>query len=484
MSPLLDSVKPPALWINGRPFRHSSGGVGEHIYAADGCQTCSFPFAGKAEIDAAVLAADAAHRRWRSRPTTERAETLAGLAAAIERHGAELARLQSTETGMPIGVASRLPAIAARFFAWHASEGHQLLNNFPARNAGLGRTEVAPFGVIAAIIPWNSSLTAAAQITAAALLCGNAVILKPSPLAPFTTFCLAELAASAGMPSGLINVVQGDAAVGERLVAHPGVAKVFFIGSQKTARKVVATSAEALKPLCLELGGNAAVIVLSDADLLAAAHVTLSGWIGMSGQACALPTRVLVQADIADRFVTILKGLARRARIGDPLDVATQMGPLVSAAARDRCLAIIDEARHGAADEVWSVRLPQGLPGGGFYVAPHILSELARDSSLREIEVFAPVLIVERFEQVSAAIEAVNDSPFGLAAYVFSSDRDRVLALARALDVGTVACNMLPEPDPAAPFGGWRQSGFGRLGGEAGLLEFLQLRHIALAEGT
>lgn len=474
MRPIPASIEPPTSWIDGKAFIGASAGAAQHIYAATGQASFDIPMGGAPEVDMAVASAAAAQKQWSAIELADRANMLARIATGIESVAEELAQLQSIETGLPIKTARLLPRYASDWFRWHSEQGFSMLRGSQEPIPGDGAIDWRPIGVVAAILSSNCSFLSAAQVMSAALLCGNSVVLKPSPLAPFGPLRLARLAEDAGLPKGLVNVIQGSAAAGEAIASHERIGAMWFTGRSETAGKVVAATARAPKRLCLELGGKPAMIVLDDADLFAAALAVMTGWIGMSGQSCALPARVLVASSISDRFVTLVKGLVRRALIGDPLDPETDMGPLIDAETRERVCACIDEAGTGY---IWAPSLPAGL-GEGFFVAPHIVVEPHLESRLARIEVFGPILTIEKFENEAQALAKLNASPFGLSAFVFGQDTNRARILAALIEAGTVAINAIPMPDPSAPFGGFRKSGFGRIGGRDGLMQFVQSRHI------
>jgi acyl-CoA reductase-like NAD-dependent aldehyde dehydrogenase len=339
-----------------------------------------------------------------------------------------------------------------------------------------------PYGVVGAIIPWNASLIVASQVLAPILAGGNTVVLKPSDLSPFVTLRLVELALEAGVPPGVINVVTGDKIAGETLVRHKGVSKIHFTGSRETARKILAATAENIVPVCLELGGKSPLLIFSDSDLIAAAQVALGTIVGLSGQGCALPTRVLVDRAVHDKFLVLLKGLLRRVKVGDPLEKETQVGPLISAKACERVLAIIDRALHQHhGDLIAGGNRMDGVYANGYFIAPTIFTAVAEESELAGDEIFGPVLSVMSFEHEEDAIRMSNNSPYGLAAYVFTNDLKRAHRVSSALEVGTVWINGLDSLEPSMPFGGFKQSGYGRLGGRAGVREFTRQKNVWLS---
>jgi len=313
-----------------------------------------------------------------------------------------------------------------------------------------------------------------------ALAAGNTVVVKPPELAPFGALRFAELALEAGIPPGVLNVVVGGAAAGDALVRHPEVDKVSFTGGCATARLVMAAAAETLTPLTFELGGKSANIVFPDADLDGAASMAaMLGAVLLSGQGCALPTRLYVHDDVYDDVVARVVAQIEAVPVGDPFDPAVLMGPVVSERACERILGVI----HRAVDEGAGTLLTGGERLGGalaagYFVAPTVFGDVDHDSSLARDEIFGPVLSVLRFHDEDEVVDKANDSPFGLSAYLHTRDGARAQRIARRLDVGTVIVNGFPGMSPGAPFGGVKQSGFGREGGRAGIEEFVRRKNV------
>lgn len=471
------------MLIGRQRHEQGSGGAREHIYAATGGATCSVPLAGAAEIEAAVEAAHQAGALWRHQAGAERARLLHALGEALLAHGEELALVQTMESAVPSMFARTFLTSAAQHFFYNAGWADKLDGELlPVGPGALDYTRAEPYGVLASIVPWNGGLAALAQVLAPMLATGNTVVLKPSELAPFSAQRLVELALEAGLPAGVVNVVTGTAEAGRLLVRHPGVAKIHFTGSRATARDVLAGAAEHIVPVCLELGGKSALLVCADADLMAAAQQALAAIVGLCGQGCALPTRVLVARDVQARFLVLLKGLLRRVQVGDPLAPSTQVGPLISADACARVLGVIERAQQrGEATLLSGGQRLTGELAEGFFIAPTLFSDVPEDSELAREELFGPVLSVLGFDDESEALRLANDSPYGLAAYVFSADLRRAQRLAAALEVGSVWINGQAALAPAMPFGGCKQSGYGRLGGRAGLREFTRPKNVWLA---
>jgi aldehyde dehydrogenase (NAD+) len=312
-----------------------------------------------------------------------------------------------------------------------------------------------------------------------ALAAGNTVVAKPPELAPFGAYLFAELALEAGLPPGVLNVVAGGAEAGEALVRHPGVDKISFTGGGTVARRVMTLAAETLKPVALELGGKSANILFPDADLDVA--VPMAAMLGvqlLSGQGCALPTRLYVHDTIYDEVVARLVPFAETFRVGDPLDRRTQMGPVITEAAVDRILGMISRAVDGGATlHTGGTRLGGDL-AGGYFLAPTVLGDVEHGSEIAREEVFGPVLSILRFSDEAEVIAKANDSRYGLAAYVHTRDLGRAHRMAHAIDAGSISINGMSGMSPTTPFGGYKQSGFGREGGRAGIEEWLHAKNV------
>lgn len=463
---------------------HIERGSGEshaHIYPANGQVSRELVMAGVAEVDAAVAAARTALPGWKGMPGNQRRNLLLKLADLLEQHGEELAALSTLENGSPSMIAPFTPPVAAERFRYYAGWTDKLRGetlsawNAPAHNY----VNYEPYGVVGAIIPWNGPLFAAAMVMAPALAAGNCIVIKSPELAPYAVMRLGELFLEAGFPPGVVNMLVGGPAVGEAIVAHSGVDKVQFVGSGATAKKVLTAAAETLKPCGLELGGKSAVIVFADADLAEAGKRGLNGAISVSGQGCVNGTRLLVERPIYEQYIEMIKSIAGHIKVGDPVDPATVMGPVISEAAVQRILGIIDRAQQdGARLELGGERL-NGEFADGFYLPLTILADVDNSSSLARHEVFGPVLSVTPFDTEEEAITLANDSDYGLGAYIHTRDLRRAHHVADHMEAGMVHVNASGEGmQPFAPFGGMKQSGFGRLGGEQGLIEFLQARNV------
>ncbi len=388
--------------------------------------------------------------------------------------------MTALESGTPvsIGSAGRLAVEYLRYFAgWADKLEGRSIPVWP--QPGFDYTRLEPVGVVAVLIPWNGPLTSIGQKVAPALAAGCCVVLKPSELAPFVALRFAEWALEAGLPPGVLNVVPGDAETGAALVGHAGIDKISFTGSGATGVRVMTSAAANLTPVLLELGGKSALLVFDDADLDAAAATAVRlGIVVGSGQGCVLPTRLLVQDAVYDEVVERVAGLVARVELGDPLSTATQMGPVIDARACSRVLGVIERARSDGATLIAGGSRAGGDLAAGYFIEPTVFGDVDPDSDLAQREVFGPVLSVLRFGDEAGAVALANGTRYGLGGFVFTNDVNRAHRLAAAFDAGYVGVNGFPMLPAAAPFGGVKESGFGREGGREGIEEFLRTKNV------
>ncbi|MER7441395.1 aldehyde dehydrogenase family protein [Micromonospora avicenniae] len=433
------------------------------------------PAGRAADVDRAVAAARAAFDGWAATPPAQRAAHLDRLHAVLSAKADEIARTVALELGTPLKVASRIQA-GLPLTVLHSYV--ELAAHFPADETVGNSTVVRePVGVVGAITPWNYPLHQVMAKLAPALAAGCTVVLKPSELTPLVTYLLFDAIHEAGLPPGVVNLVTGTGRlVGEAIAAHPDVDMVSFTGSTATGRRISHLAADRIARLALELGGKSANVILDDADLVAAVKVGVGNAFLNSGQTCTAWTRMLVHRSRYDEAVELAGKAAAAYRIGDPFDPATRLGPLVSAAQRERVLGLVT---RGLAD---GGRLVAGgpdaaVPERGWFVAPTVIADVDPDSALAQEEVFGPVLAVIPVDDEDHAVAVANNSRYGLAGAVWSADEERAVRVARRMRTGAVDVNGAPF-NPLAPFGGYKQSGLGRELGRHGLAEFLQTKAI------
>lgn len=476
-------ISPAGLLIGGERIARSSAGTHDHIYPATGRPNVVVALAGPSEIDRAVANGWEAHRAWMSLTVDRRRDLLIDLADLVHEHLDELAELNVHDYAVPISFAGTAVLLERflRHFAGYVDKPHG--SSTPVNGSfDINLVEREPYGVVAVIAPWNGALAVAASCVAPALAAGNAVVFKPSELAPLAALRFGELCVAAGLPPGLVNVVPAGAEGGDALARHPGIRKVHFTGGGATARKVIAAATTNLTPVVAELGGKSANIVFGDADVQAAATLAAhQGPLMQSGQSCACASRILVQDVVYDDFVETFLGRIAEAKVGDPLDPAVTFGPVIAQGAVDRILAAIGDAVSQKAGELLT---GGGRIGGdlaaGYYLEPTVFGDVDNGSELAQIETFGPVVSVIRFRDTDEAVSIANDSAFGLNAFVHTQDLARAHGVARRLESGSVWVNTFSDMAPQGPYGGYKQSGFGRTGGLEGLHEFLQVKNIRI----
>ena len=452
---------------------NNDGGTHHHRNPATGAVQADVGLASAAGMDDAVKAATAAKGDWAARPPAGRAEILFRLADLLDEHAGEAAELAALDNGTPVS-AMNPGAYTAAWVRYYAGWCDKLDDEVLSSGRGREYVRLEPYGVIAAIPPWNGSMMGMGQKCGPALAAGNVVVAKPPEIAPFGMLRFAELAREAGLPPGVLNVVTGGPEAGAALVGHPGVNKISFTGGTTTARTLMQLAATNLTPLTFELGGKSANIIFPDADLQAA--VAMAAYAGptlLSGQGCALPTRLYVHDDVYDGVIGELVSTVEAAKVGDPLDPETTVGPVVTEAAMERILGVIERAKADGATLLCGGNRLGGSLAQGWFISPTVFGDVDHDSDLARNEVFGPVLAVLRFHDEDEVLAKANDSDLGLSAYVHTRDRRRIARFIEELEVGTVAVNGMSGGSPTMPFGGVKHSGFGREGGRAGIEEML-----------
>jgi len=471
------------LFIGGEPAEPASGEVRDLIEPATGEPLAKAAMAGEEDVDRAVTAARSAlDGDWGKTPGTERGRLLHALADAIVANRSELAELEARNVGKAISSVKAELHQAVENFRFYGSA----IASIGGRSNPIGGSLLfyslkEPVGVAAQIVPWNYPLMMATWKLAPALAAGCSVVLKPDPQTPLTAIRLAELATEVGFPAGAVNVVAGDGpTTGAYLVCHPGVDKVAFTGSTRTGGEIMRLASDPVKRVTLELGGKSPNLVFADADLASA--VPSSAWaiFYAAGQSCEARSRLLVEASIYDDVVSKLGEHAGAIRVGDPLDPETQMGSLISEAHRERVHGFVERGAGEGAEVVAGGALPEGP--GAFY--PPTVVAATNDLEIAQEEVFGPVVTVTPFEDEKEAIRLANDVRYGLMATVWTGDPARGHRLAARIKSGTVGINMPYTAFPGIPFGGYKQSGFGRELGLETLDLYLETKSVVVSTGS
>lgn len=434
----------------------------------------------RARLAQAISDGDVAYRRWRRLTGLERGAFLNRIADLLECRRDELARTITLENGKPLTQSLGEIAMAVDHLRWFAEEGRRAYGRVVPHQAEGKRHLVirAPLGVIGAISPWNFPLMLAVRKIAPALAAGNTTILKPAGQTPLTAVALAECVAAAGVPRGVFQLILGPPEeLGREMLENPLCRKVTFTGSTAVGRRLIAGAAATVKPLSLELGGQAPVLVFDDADPERAVEGVLTAKFRNTGQSCIAANRLYVQRGIYDDFVTALAARTSSLRVGNGLDPGVEIGPLIDGNGLARALAQIDDAVTRGARVVCG---GSPLPGPGTFLAPTILADVPCDAVCMHEETFAPLAPVSCFDDEEEAIELANRSIYGLSAYVFTRDLSRAFRLMETLEAGTIAINDGLPTTSQAPFGGTKQSGWGRELGAEGLDAFLETRHVSL----
>jgi aldehyde dehydrogenase (NAD+) len=475
------------LWIGGEWQDAASGRTFTSYNPATGEPLAEVAEGDAADIDRAVAAARAAFEdsAWSRMGARDRGRLLFRIADALEAQADELARLETLDNGKPVREARMIDIKEAidcfRYYAGWADklEGETI----PVPGPYLNYTRREPVGVCGQIIPWNYPLQMAAWKVAPALACGNTVVLKPAEQTPMTALELARIAAEAGLPAGVLNVVPGfGETAGAALVRHPDVDKIAFTGSTEVGRVIQREASATLKRVSLELGGKSPNIVFADADLDAAVRGASMAIFYNAGQACTAGSRLLVEESIREEFVAKLRDRAAKIQPGDPMDPKTRLGPLVSREQMERVLGYVETGKKEGAELVLGGEA--SVNGGrGFYVNPHIFDSVRPEMTIAREEIFGPVLTVLPFHDLEEAVRIAHDTPYGLAAAVWTRDVGKAHRTAHRLRAGTVWINTYHNLDTGSPFGGYKQSGYGRELGKHALDLYTQVKSVWVSLG-
>lgn len=435
------------------------------------------PLATAEEVDAAVERARAALPAWRALAPTDRARLLRRFADTVAAHAEELAQLETANMGMPIGNSRWCANTVADVLHYYAGAVDKHVGQTIPVAGGVAMTFNEPIGVVGLITPWNFPMLIASWKLGPALACGNTVVIKPAEITPLTTIRLGELALEAGIPEGVLNVVVGTGPeAGWRLVTNPHVGKIGFTGSTAVGKRIMAGCAEQVKRVTLELGGKSANIVFADADLVAAAASAPGSVFDNTGQDCCARSRILVERSVADRFTELLIEASKGFTVGDPLDPATAMGPLVTAAHRDKVQGYLN-----GVDVAWRGEVPSGA---GFWFPATVVTGAAHDSPICRDEIFGPVVAVVPFDDEADAVRLANDTPYGLSGSVWTGDAGRALRVARQVEAGVLSVNTNSSVRFSTPFGGFKQSGVGRELSMAALDHYSETKTLYIAQGS
>ncbi|HEX2341766.1 MAG TPA: aldehyde dehydrogenase family protein [Vicinamibacterales bacterium] len=476
------SVEQKKLLINGEWRAASGGKTMPVVNPATEEVIAEVAAADKADVDAAVAAARAAlSGPWAQVSARDRGRLVWTLAERLMAKADEIARLETLHNGKPISESRHveIPAAAEcfQYYAGWADKVHG--ETVPVKGNNFVYTLREPVGVVAAIVPWNFPLLLAAWKVAPALACGNTVILKPASQTPLTAIALGEMASEVGFPPGVLNILTGPgSATGQAIVEHPGIDKIAFTGDTSTGKQIMRSSADTLKKITLELGGKSPNIVLPDADMEAAIRGATIGIFYGKGEVCAAGSRLLVDRSIKDAFMEKLVARTKKMVPGDPLDPKTRLGAISSKGQLERVLGYVDTAKkEGAALVAGGARADIGT-GRGYFMQPTIFDNVTPQMTIAREEIFGPVLATIEFSDLDEAIARANDSPYGLAAAVWTKDVKKAHYVARRLQAGTVWVNTYNVYDTAAGFGGYKQSGFGREMGVHAIEHYTQVKTV------
>jgi acyl-CoA reductase-like NAD-dependent aldehyde dehydrogenase len=433
------------------------------------------PRAGVEETDAAIARAKAAFESWRRLAPGERAGLMRRLADALDERRDGLATLEARNVGKPIADARGEIGMVVDTFRYYAGAPERLLGQTIPVAGGVDMTFREPLGVVGLITPWNFPLCIASWKVAPALAAGNTVVLKPAELTPLTAIELEKIALDAGLPEGVLNVVAGPGSVcGTRLVEHPDVAKIAFTGSTEVGRRIAAGAAETIKRVTLELGGKSANIVFADADLQAAAEAAPLAVFANAGQDCCARSRILVESTAVDDFLAALERSVTALRVGDPLDDETQMGPLISADQRETVSSYVPDGAP--------VAIRGSAPDApGFWYPPTVLAPVSNSDRAATEEIFGPVACVIPFADEREAVRIANDTIYGLSGSIWSRDGARALRVAREVETGVLSINSNSSVRVTTPFGGFKQSGYGRELGPSALDAYTEVKNVFYA---
>ena len=469
------------LYIHGEYFKSQSGKSFETINPANGVILASVDQANEADVEAAIISAEKGFAVWSSMSAVERGRILLKAVSILRERNDELAALEVADSGKPLQEANCVDihsgADVIEYYAGLAPALQGTQQDLDSNTFYMSKRE--PLGVCAGIGAWNYPIQIACWKSAACLAAGNSMVFKPSEETPLSALKLAEIYIEAGMPPGVFNVVQGDYRVGQYLTRHPRVAKVSFTGESGTGKKIMSDAAGTLKEITLELGGKSPLIIFNDADLNNAVSGALLANFYTQGEVCTNGTRVFVQSEIYDKFIEMVCVRSKKIKLGDPMDINTQMGSLISSKHLDKVLSYIDKAKSsGARLVLGGSRYISKETENGFFIEPTIFVDCKDDSAHVMDEIFGPVMSILRFNDEADVIKRANDTKFGLAAGVFTQDINRAHRVINQLEAGICWINSWGDSPAEMPVGGYKESGIGRENGPETLKSYTQIKSV------
>lgn len=475
------TLTPSKNFINGTWRDASTGATFPVINPANDETLAHVPSLSPADVDETITAAHDAFFAWRDIPARKRSDILLAISQALVARTEEFAALITAEQGKPLAESRGEVLYSANYFRWFSEEAVRINGDIIPADAPNKRIFVLkqPVGVVAAITPWNFPIAMLARKLASALAAGCAFIAKPAPETPLSALALAELCALAGVPAGVFNVITGDAEmIGSHLMRSPLVRKVTFTGSTEVGKILIRQSADTVKKLTLELGGNAPFVVLDDADIERAVEGAIYGKYRNAGQTCICVNRFLVHEKVAQTFTDRLVARSRELVVGEGTDAATTVGPLITDEAAAKVNRLIDSARREGASLTLA---PVAHARGTRFISPTVITGVTPSMSIWKEEIFGPVSAISTFSSDEEAISLANNTPHGLAAYVYSQNLSRAMKVSERLDYGMVGVNDTAISSVQAPFGGIKESGFGREGSKYGIEDYLVLKYLSVA---